>query len=237
MKLTAISDTIFKLKLKQSRELSPSEKLLIPKGHELEVVTTEPAPAKCLKVRLSTPIGPQSETVWYVFKEHVALLGNEPDNNPSETDDPELPQDYPDGFMLPGYPYRFYLPDPILSGGTFTWAEATKNGQRIPTSKAVVENILQMADTMQDIRELFGDRPIKIMSWYRDPRSNQRIGGTPRSFHLTGGAVDFYLSGVTPEEVQQRLGPWWGGQGGLASGSSFTHIDNRGYRARWRYGH
>ncbi|NEQ95433.1 MAG: DUF882 domain-containing protein [Cyanothece sp. SIO2G6] len=235
MKLTAISDTIFKLRVKPLRELSASEKILIPKGSEFEVVSTESAPANCLKVRLDLPIGPQTEKVWYAFKEHVALLGNELNNNPSEEDDPQLPQDYADGFILPGYPYRFYLPDPVLKGGTFTWAEVTKNGQRLPTSKAVVGNVLQMADTMQNVRELFGDRPIKIMSWYRDPISNKRVGGSPRSVHLIGGAVDFCVSGVAPAEVQQRLGPWWGGQGGLASGSSFTHIDNRGYRARWRY--
>ncbi|MEB3233121.1 MAG: D-Ala-D-Ala carboxypeptidase family metallohydrolase [Leptolyngbyaceae bacterium] len=235
MKLTTISDTIFKLRVKPSRELSTSEKLLVSKDSEFDVVSIEAAPEQCLKVTLRSPIGLQSERVWYVLRDHVALLGNEPNNNPSEEDDPELPQDYPNGFAVPGYPYRFYLPDPVLQGGTFTWAEVTKNGQRMPTSKAVVDNILQMADTMQDIRELFGDRPIKVMSWYRSPRANKQVGGSARSFHLTGGAVDFCVSGVTPAEVQQRLGPWWGAQGGLASGSSFTHIDNRGYRARWHY--
>ncbi|NET54332.1 MAG: DUF882 domain-containing protein, partial [Merismopedia sp. SIO2A8] len=165
----------------------------------------------------------------------VALLGNEPNNDPKEEDDPEPPQDRPGGFTLPGYRNRFYLPDPVLKGGNFTWAEVTKNGQRMPTSKDVVDNILRIADTMQDIRELFGDRPIKVTSWYRDPVSNRRVGGASRSRHLTGGAVDFYVSGVSPAEVQQRLGPWWGSQGGLASAAGFTHIDNRGYRARWRY--
>ena len=236
MQITAISDTIFKQRPQQARELPSSEKFLVKKGSEFDVVETAAAPFKHLKVTLDSPLGSQSQRIWYVFNEHVALLGNEPDNNPNEEDDPEPPQDRPGGFTLPGYRSRFYLPDPVLKGGNFTWAEVTKNGRRMPPSKDVVENILRIADTMQDIRELFGDRPVKVTSWYRDPVSNRRVGGASRSFHITGGAVDFYISGVSPAEVQQRLGPWWGSQGGLASASGFTHIDNRGYRARWRYG-
>ncbi|MGK7888268.1 MAG: D-Ala-D-Ala carboxypeptidase family metallohydrolase [Leptolyngbyaceae cyanobacterium] len=235
MKLTTISDCIFKLRVKPLRELPASEKYLVTKGSEFEVLSVDAAPDHCLNITFQSPIGPQNEKNWYVFQEHVALLGNEPDNNPQEDDDPTLPEDYPDGFKVAGYPYRFYLPDPVLKGGLFTWAEVTKNGQRIPTSRAVVSNILQMADTMQDIRELFGDRPIKVLSWYRDPLANQQVGATSRSYHLTGGAIDFCISGVAPADVQQRLGPWWGSRGGLASGNRFTHIDNRGYRARWRY--
>jgi uncharacterized protein YcbK (DUF882 family) len=89
---------------------------------------------------------------------------------------------------------------------------------------------------MQEIRELFGHQMITVTSWYRDPATNQRVGGARRSMHLTGGAVDFRIAGVSPSQVQQRLDAWWGTRGGLASANTFTHIDNRGYRARWRYG-
>ena len=236
MKITATSDTIFKQRVKQSRELPREEKILVKKGSEYDVEDVSAAPGKHLKVSLQSPLGPQSQRSWYVFSEHVALLGNEENNNPNEEEDPEPPKDRPGGFRLPGYQNKFYLPDPVLKGGNFTWAEVTKNGRRMPQSKDVVDNILRIADTMQDIRELFGNRPIKVTSWYRDPMSNRRVGGASRSRHLTGGAVDFSISGVSPAEVQQRLGPWWGSQGGLASASGFTHIDNRGYRARWRYG-
>ena len=236
MKITATSDTIFKQRVKQMRELSAEEKFPVKKGSDYEVKEVSTAPHNHLKVFLKSPLGLQSQHLWYVFNEHVALIGNETNNNPNEEDDPEPPKARPDGFTLPGYQNKFYLPDPVLKGGNFTWAEVTKNGRRMPQSKGVVDNILRIAETMQDIRELFGHRPIKVVSWYRDPASNRRVGGCSRSCHLSGGAVDFYISGVSPAEVQQRLGPWWGSQGGLASAAGFNHIDNRGYRARWRYG-
>ncbi|MEM9220556.1 MAG: D-Ala-D-Ala carboxypeptidase family metallohydrolase [Cyanobacteria bacterium P01_F01_bin.150] len=235
MKITATSDTIFKQRVKQSRELAREDKFLVKKGSEYDIENVTAASDQHLKVLLQSPLGPQSHRSWYVFSEHVALLGNGESNGLQEEDDPEPPKDFPDGFMLPGYTNRFYLPDPVLKGGNFTWAEVTRNGQCLPADKDVVNNILRMADTMQDIRELFGNRPIKITSWYRDPVFNRRVGGPTQSIHLTGGAVNFYIAGVSPTEVYQRLGPWWGSQGGLAIASGFTHIDNRGYRARWRY--
>lgn len=237
MKITATSDTIFKQQVKQSRELAREDKFLVKKDSKYDVQDISLASHNHLKVSLKNPLGPQSKRIWYVFSEHVALIGNEENDSLSEKDDPEPPNDFPDGFTLPGYSNRFYLPDPVLTGGNFTWAEATKNGRCMPVSQAVVHNILTMADTMQDIRELFEHRPIKIVAWYRDPAFNRQIGGANKSTHLTGGAVNFYITGLSPVEVFQHLGPWWGAQGGLAIASGFVHIDNRGYRARWRYNH
>ncbi|MEB3210403.1 MAG: D-Ala-D-Ala carboxypeptidase family metallohydrolase [Leptolyngbyaceae bacterium] len=235
-KLTVTSDTLFKQRTKQARELSDDEKILVQQGAEFEVLKAEDAPFKHVLVQFSAPVGQTQKDSWYVFSEHIVLEGNEEDNNPSDEEDPEPPPERTGGFRLPGYRSTFYLLDPILPGGNFTWQEATKNGTRIPVSKDIVVNVLKIADTMQEVRELFGNRPIVVTSWYRDPVSNRRVGGASRSRHLTGGAVDFKIAGVSTAEVQRRLDPWWGTRGGLASASSFTHIDNRGYRARWRYG-
>ncbi len=235
MKLTVISDTLFKQKTKQSRELSEDEKILVQQGAEFEVLETDDAPFKHVLVKFESPVGKTEKDSWYVFSEHITLEGNMPSNQPDDEAEPEPEPQRPGGFKLPGYRSTFYLPDPILPGGNFTWREATKNGARMPAKKDIVVNVLRIADTMQEIRELFGNRSIKVTSWYRDPVSNRRVGGASRSRHLTGGAVDFRISGVSTAEVQRRLDPWWGSRGGLASANSFTHIDNRGYRARWRY--
>ncbi len=233
MKLTVTSDTIFKQRPRQSRELSGNEKFLVKKHTTFDLKAHSAAPLKHVRVTFETPIGPQLKASWYVFGEHVSIEGNEPGNSPQET----TPGDRrAGGFKLPGYRSTFYLENPVLSGGNFTWAEVTKNGQRMPATKSLVTEIMRIADTLQDIRELFGDRPMIVTSWYRDPATNRRVGGARKSRHLTGGAVDFKISGVSPAEVQRRLDPWWGQRGGLASASTFTHIDNRGYRARWRYG-
>ncbi len=234
MKLKILNDTVFKLSTKQSSLLDDSEKLTVSAGTEYEVLAHAPSELKLVKITLASNIGPQDRNTWYVFSEHIEIEGNEPGNDPHDEEQPE-PQ-RTGGFKLVGFRSTFYLTDPVLAGGNFTWAEATKNGTRMPTDKSIVENILRIADTMQEIRELYSGRPITVTSWYRDPVSNRRVGGASQSRHLTGGAVDFKVAGVSPSDVQSRLDGWWGTQGGLASASGFTHIDNRGYRARWRYG-
>lgn len=129
-----------------------------------------------------------------------------------------------------------YLGEPIHPGGHFSWAEATKNGTRIPVSGDIVEGILKVADAMEEVRDYMGGRSITVNSWYRDPVSNRLAGGATRSRHLSGDAVDFIVQGIHPSETHRRLESWWGDRGGIASASCFTHIDCRGTRARWSYG-
>lgn len=129
-----------------------------------------------------------------------------------------------------------YLGEPILKGGHFSWAEATKNGTRIPASVGVVDGILKVAEAMEEVRDYMGGKSITINSWYRDPASNRAAGGATKSRHLSGDAVDFVVSGVHPKEAHRRLESWWGNRGGIASASCFTHLDCRGYAARWSYG-
>ncbi|MEL6160116.1 MAG: D-Ala-D-Ala carboxypeptidase family metallohydrolase [Cyanobacteria bacterium J06623_5] len=153
--------------------------------------------------------------------------------------DPEpTPQPQPTGpFRLPGFRSTFYLSEPIVPNGNFTWAEATKNGSRIPVSRDVVYGIIRIARVMEEVRSRLGDRPIRVNSWYRDPASNRAVGGARYSRHMSGDAIDFVVIGVHAYTVYDRLNSWWGSQGGLASSSIFTHIDARGYYARWSYGY
>lgn len=234
MKLTVTANTIFKLKPLPSRELMPEQKLNVPAGTVLGLLHHELSQRGHFIVNLDSGIGPEDRNTWHVWNEHAEIEGNEPNNNPNDSE-PE-PYDRGSSVLLPGYRSHFYLGDPILPGGNFTWAEATKNGQRIPVNKSVVDRVLSIADVMQEVREVLGCRPIMVTSWYRDPVTNRRVGGASRSQHIGGGALDFKVKGLHPSEVQRQLDPWWGSRGGLASASTFTHIDNRGYRARWRYG-
>ncbi|MEL6223100.1 MAG: D-Ala-D-Ala carboxypeptidase family metallohydrolase [Cyanobacteria bacterium J06627_8] len=232
MELIVLSDTVFKQEPKQSTALSASEKLAIKEGQTFKVLEHELAPGKHVKATLQDELG--GEKTWFIFMGHVNIEGNEPDNMPKDEEDAGPPRK--GGFKLPGYSSTFYLSDPVLPDGNFTWAEATKNGTRIPVDKTVVQGILKIADAMEEVRAYLGDRPITVNSWYRDPVTNRRVGGASRSRHLVGDAIDFRVSGINPHEVNRRLESWWGARGGLASASSFTHIDTRGYRARWSYG-
>lgn len=129
-----------------------------------------------------------------------------------------------------------YCNQPIFGSRHFTWGEATKNGSRIPLNTQIVSHIIDLAEYLELIKSIFDDRPINITSWYRPPEINRQMGGVPNSRHLLGDAVDFLVSGIPPVEVYRRLNNWHGARGGLGNSSAFTHLDRRGYCARFSYG-
>lgn len=126
--------------------------------------------------------------------------------------------------------------DRVFLGGNFTWGEFTKGLTRVPQSKSVIDNILRLADYLEEVRSLFGNPTITINSGYRPPSVNKSVGGASNSQHLYGAAADIVVRGIAPHEVYKRLNSWHGDKGGLGDGRSFTHIDLRGYRARFSYG-
>ncbi|NET39833.1 MAG: DUF882 domain-containing protein, partial [Cyanothece sp. SIO1E1] len=184
---------------------------------------------------LGVGLGLEDKNTWYVHTADVEIEGNEPDNTPNDEEEPPTPTG--PSIKIPGQDSPVYLSEPIVLGGHFTWAEATKNGARIPANKEVVDGIIKIAGVMEEVRTFMGDRSIKINSWYRDPATNRRVGGASKSRHLSGDAVDFVVDGIGTFDVYKKLEPWWGDKGGLASSSRFTHIDARGYKARWSYGY
>lgn len=234
MKIKVVSDTLFKLSPKMSAELGEKEKVFVKNGTEFEV-HSHMLEGNHVKVALANAfLGSENRNTWFIYCPDVEIEGCEPDNQPDDKEDP--PAVTAAGtYKLPGYP-SVNLSSPIIPGGHFTWAEATKNGTRPPASKEVVDGIIRVAHVMEEVRTFLGNRSIKINSWYRDPASNKRVGGASKSRHMSGDAVDFVVDGIPPAEVNRRLDAWWGGRGGLASASNFTHIDARGYKARWRYG-
>lgn len=192
-----------------------------------------------LLLDLFNPI--EGRTEWYVYEGHVETLNIEDYPPPQETPDPPAPKVSPSNpsvnrgrlFRVPGIGQVGTMDD-IIPNGNFNWGEATKGGTRIPVNESVTNSIIGMARRMQEVRAKLGNRSITITSWYRPPSVNRAIGGATRSTHLRGHGVDFVVAGMSPRAVQRELDPWW--NGGLGYGSTFTHLDNRGYRARWNYG-
>lgn len=239
--LLVLTDTLFKLRPDQSFKLSEADKIRVSAGTRLELLRDDPDKGNHVKVRIPDGVlmGQDDRMDWYVFAQHIQLEGTEPNNKPK---DPLVEPETKIAEKDRGRPITVpklgtvYLGEPILTNGHFSWAEATKNGNRIPVDENVVNGIIQIAEAMEEVREYLGGRPISINSWYRDPASNRKAGGASRSRHLSGDAVDFVVQGISPPEVNRKLEPWWGDRGGIASASVFTHIDARGYRARWDYG-
>ena len=165
---------------------------------------------------------------WFAYKGHLEVVSRTAEIVKKEK---EVDRDEDDPYiLLPGFSStRFYLNDPILPKGNFTWSEATKGGSRIPESKQIVSNIVRIARELEEVRKLFGNRPVIVVSWYRDPVSNRRVGGATRSQHLQGNAADIHVSGLDIWHVQKELIDYWylGRKGGLGKGADrgFVHLD------------
>lgn len=49
------------------------------------------------------------------------------------------------------------------------------------------------------------DRPLEILSAYRTPSTNRRVGGARSSLHTRGQAVDYRIAGVRPSALARTL--------------------------------
>ncbi|MEM9005811.1 MAG: D-Ala-D-Ala carboxypeptidase family metallohydrolase [Cyanobacteria bacterium P01_F01_bin.86] len=240
--LKVISDTLFKAKPVMSSQLSSADKVFVPNRTTFELQSYADAEGNHVKVALSGAfLGPENRTTWYAFAPDIEIEGTDPENKPKDSNPVEKPKansnDRGIALRFPGFQGVYYTNNPILSGGNFTWGEATHGGTRIPVSSDVVYGMIRIAEALEEIRTMFGNRPMRINSWYRDPVTNAAVRGAIMSRHLTGDAVDFVIQGFHPYDVFAELDSWWGRRGGLASSTVFTHIDARGYKARWDYGY
>ena len=68
------------------------------------------------------------------------------------------------------------------------------------------KNIYRMALKMDEIREFIGV-PLYITSWLRPSEYNAHIGGSKRSYHMKGLAVDFVSKRMSAEDMRQKLLP------------------------------
>ena len=238
-----IRNTVFKTKPVQSSALSESEKVVVAPGSFL-ISAVKPDGAHYLLTLVDSL---EDRTQWYAFGEHVefenadeileqgkaaATKEAEKEAEPVKPEPVSPPRNRGRMINIPGYG-QVGANDLIIPGGHFTWGEATKGGSRIPVNSSISRNIVKMAKRMEEVRAKVGNRSISVTSWYRPPAVNRAVGGASRSTHLSGHGVDFNVSGLSPRSVQRILDPWW--SGGLGYGRTFTHLDNRGYRARWNY--
>lgn len=249
--LKVMGDTIFKTRPVQSSQLPDGDKVLVKRGTVLLLHDYEQPEQNHVQITLDgSVLGPNRLGTWYAYVPDIQIEGTTLDNAPNDQMPPQPanPVDRGTALSFPGFSGTYYANDPIYptnqygQKGNFTWGEAlhvnpTTGRYRRPANAAVVYNILKIARVMEEIRRMYGNKPIVINSWYRDPATNAAVRGARFSRHLSGDAVDFVIPGVSCFNVYARLSPWWGSRGGLASSTLFTHIDARGYRARWDYGY
>lgn len=94
-----------------------------------------------------------------------------------------------------------------------------------------------LVDILQKIRNHFG-RPVTINSGWRSTSKNKAVGGALYSQHLYGTAADIVVGSgknvVSPVVVAAYAESLLPGKGGIGIYGSFTHIDVRENKSRWK---
>jgi uncharacterized protein YcbK (DUF882 family) len=91
----------------------------------------------------------------------------------------------------------------------------------------------ELVNVLQKIRTHFG-KSVTITSAYRTPSKNKAVGGEEFSFHLYGKAADIKVPQIAPKTVSAYAEKLLPGKGGIGTYSTFTHIDVRATKARWK---
>lgn len=106
-----------------------------------------------------------------------------------------------------------------------------------PVPEGLIPLVRTLAERLEVIREALGGKPMKILSGYRSPAWNKKVGGVKASYHVLGRAADITVEGVSPKIVADtierlirdgKLPP-----SGLGRYKGFTHYDTRARNARW----
>jgi len=81
----------------------------------------------------------------------------------------------------------------------------------------------KLVEILGSIDKRFGHKGINMVSGYRSPSSNAKVGGAGQSLHMKGWAADIAIKGVDSSEVQKYALEMQAG--GVGSYSGFTHVD------------
>ena len=109
-----------------------------------------------------------------------------------------------------------------------------RDGSVVPED--LMSNVQELAENLQVLREHIG-KPIIVISGYRSPKYNRKIGGARRSQHMKAKAADIVVPGMKPDEVREVIlalikeGKMK--KGGVGRYTTFIHYDVRGWNARW----
>ena len=115
------------------------------------------------------------------------------------------------------------------------WEFRCRDGSDVP--EELMDNVILLAQNLQVLRDRVGV-PVRIISGYRSPTYNKKIGGAKRSQHMVAKAADIKIDGMTPLEVKEVIvelikeGKMH--KGGIGLYTTFTHYDVRGWNARWK---
>lgn len=121
----------------------------------------------------------------------------------------------------------------IVPNGSFTWADATQGGRYLPVNQAAVDSIVQCATQLQAACDRIG-RPFCITRWYAPDEALSETQSTATDRFALGEAVEFYVPGLTADQVYWALTPWWpGGLGRYHIYPYLIYLDVSPHPVRW----
>lgn len=83
---------------------------------------------------------------------------------------------------------------------------AVRRGIKNEVNPVIQNNLTIVAANMESVRELLDCNPIIISSGYRNMEVNRIIGGSTKSAHMLGWAVDFICPRFgTPKQIVAKL--------------------------------
>lgn len=113
---------------------------------------------------------------------------------------------------------------------------ACHDGTAVPTRYQ--GNLVLLCAALEVIRKEI-NFPISINSGYRTETYNRKIGGSPRSQHLTAKAADLRQGKIKPgalaQVIEKLIEAGRIPEGGLGIYDGFVHYDIRGKKSRWDF--
>ncbi len=118
-----------------------------------------------------------------------------------------------------------------------SWSELScKDRGRTPYPLVFIRDgrAATLSALFEQVRSLLGGQPLTVLSGYRTPEHNRKIGGSPDSQHVQGRALDVAHPTLLPRQVVDLVKqakaagalPLLGGLG-LYEKAGFVHIDTR----------
>lgn len=90
-------------------------------------------------------------------------------------------------------------PSPFLSWNELSCHDGTEYPHMYRTDQT---RLLNLVEAFEAVRAELGNKPLTILSAYRHPQYNKKIGGAPKSQHCEGRALDIKTpKGMTPREL------------------------------------
>ena len=90
----------------------------------------------------------------------------------------------------------------------FTLEELTATSHRQfdnTPNDAELANLIQLAEFLEQVKEVLGGKPVMINSGFRSKAVNDSVGSKDSSQHRTGCAADIRVPGMAPDAVVRSL--------------------------------